>query len=263
MKNEFNHKSYKQRKYSVNDNYFDEMSDEKYWLLGLLASDGCVDKLGHISISQSGKDGLELIEYIKSILEFNGNIYVYKNAYSIQFSSLKIKSILEQYNIVNKKTLRYKFPENVELKSFVRGYFDGDGCIGIYNQGNSKNYLSAIIVGTKDFICELNDKLNEFNGKLRQIKRAKNLYEIRWYGKKGIKFLTWLYDNKNLYNSYKQIIFKNYMKNYNPKYEILQQEAIRLFKEGHTYKEIQNITKLSMNFLRKSKIKLEKENVTI
>lgn len=43
-----------------------------------------------------------------------------------------------------------------------------------------------------------------------------NCFEIRWYGKRAIKFCEWLYTNVNLYESYKKNKYVNYLKTHNP-----------------------------------------------
>ena len=65
-------KNGKYQAYDVNHNYFDHLTAEKCWLLGLFASDGCVSKNNVISIQQTEQE--DLIQYIKNILLFNGNV---------------------------------------------------------------------------------------------------------------------------------------------------------------------------------------------
>ncbi len=203
----------------LNDSFFQKESQELYWLIGLLAADGCV-KDNRVNISQSGEKGFKLIKYIKKLIGYKGKIYKSRNAYIIQFTSNIAVNLLKQFNVVEKKSLIYKFPKIKKqyLKSFIRGYFDGDGSVGVYyNKKSNSTYLCTSIVGTKDFIFKLQNYVSEYST-LLHIKRVKNLYELRWNGQKGIDFLIWLYTDNKLYKSYKYNIFKNYLINRDDRY---------------------------------------------
>jgi intein/homing endonuclease len=70
------------------------------------------------------------------------------------------------------KSLTLKFPDikmfsNYNLVvPFIRGYFDGDGCIThVYSGSKHKNkfVISASIVGTFDFLGQIKNILSKFN----------------------------------------------------------------------------------------------------
>ena len=169
-------------------------------------------------------------------------------AYIISVTSNKFVKILENYNIVNSKSLIYKLPvlnTEDELRSFTRGYVDGDGSIGIY--GNGKGYKCLVIsfVGTKEFIDSIGGKLPiKYSNKLD--KKRNNCWELRWYGKKAYEFGDWLYKNKNLFKSNKFIKFTNNKKPnyisdyYNDKKEIVK----KLLLEGKSVSKISEETKI-------------------
>lgn len=123
------------RQYSVNDNYFDNMQWEQYWLLGLLASDGYIEHDHYIGLSQSGDNGLQLITYVNQLLKNTAPIRHRKTkgqiAHQLYFSSPKIAQILKKYNIVSNKTYVYDLPiiPQQYIKPFLIGYIMGDGCI--------------------------------------------------------------------------------------------------------------------------------------
>jgi hypothetical protein len=96
------------------------------------------------------------------------------------------------------------------LKYFIQGYIDGDGCIGIYDNGKGTKSLIVSIVGTEDFINQINERLKT-KGNIRKIKKCKNLFEVRYNGKKALDLCYEIYDDV-VYKSYKFnnfIIFKN------------------------------------------------------
>lgn len=203
-------------KYTCNEKYFSKnMSNEKYWLLGLIAADGNVSK-NIFSISQSKSCGNELVNYIKNILNYTGKIYSYlpklsnEFTYKLQISSKQIVQDLEQFNIIENKTKIFSLSNNIiDLKSFLRGYFEGDGSVGVYKNSNNVEFLIASFVGTNVFIEQLYNLIPiKISSK---IKKTETLYELRFNGEKAVNFLLWLYSDNNLYKSYKYHIFNNYI----------------------------------------------------
>ena len=254
--------SIRRSKYSLNECFFDEIGDTQLWLIGLLAADGWVSK-NLIGLSQSGTHGKEVIDYVKNILQYDGKIYTATTtnelAYSISVTSTKFVKILERYNIVKNKSLLYKLPElscENELRSFIRGYIDGDGSIGVYNNGKGYESLVISFVGTKEFIDVIGDKLPiKFSNKLD--KKRNNCWELRWYGKKAYDFGDWLYKNKNLFNSNKFITFANYNRpNYIADYYDEKKEIVKkLLLEGKSVSKISEETKIPFQTIYKWKKK--------
>jgi hypothetical protein len=203
---------------NVDENYF-KMIDrpEKAWMLGLYAADGCI-KNNAFSISQSGPSGLELISYIKQKLKIRNKIAVCKttgrDSYSIQASSKNVVSDLSNYNIVPRKSLIYEFPENLPqefLKDFIRGYIEGDGCIGVYKNRKGCIYLSVSFVGTPMFVKKCSELIPIKHGGIVVCSGSKNVREIRWYGEKAVLFCDWLFSSQNLYLSYKYFKYKEFV----------------------------------------------------
>ena len=126
------------RKYSVNDDYFDNESHNMAYILGFLAADGTVSRNGNrIKIGLSSVDR-NFLELIKEELGVEKKIFDYEtnNGYlvsELEFNSQKIKQKLAEYNVVPGKTETFTFPTNLSKKywiDFIRGYFDGDGSVG-------------------------------------------------------------------------------------------------------------------------------------
>lgn len=199
------------RVYKINDMFFDSDSLDRYYILGLYASDGSISK-STISISQSGLHGKELINYIKTKLEAENPIYVYKPShgnlsYGLSFRSKKIMSVLNSNNIVSNKSLIYTIPKYIlddkdKLRYFLVGYIDGDGCVGIYDYKDRNPYLII------EFLCSIPmyEQLKDnalFSDCVAVSKN--NMVEIRFNGLNAYKFGSWLYDNLDdtVYKSHK------------------------------------------------------------
>lgn len=198
-------------RYDININIFESDKQFKFWFIGMMGADGSIKNDRHISISQSNKVGKDILEYIKKMLNFQGNITKSNNSNAINVTNTKIVSMLRVHGVVKNKTLVFK-PTNIKkkyAKSFLRGYFEGDGSVGIYRNNKKIEYLCTSFVGTEEFISWSKEYL-PIGYRLRHITRCKNLYEIRYNGKNAIRFLEWLYENDTLYKSYKYDIFKSY-----------------------------------------------------
>lgn len=207
--------------YSYDFSFFEKKEKEFFYFLGLMASDGNVKNDRTISLSQSGEEGFKLLKNILNKIKSNHKITKYNNSNTITITDKKIVKILEQYNIKPNKTLTYKLPKlnKNELKYFLQGYIDGDGSIGTYNNGNGVFYLTINLVGTKEFIEDLNN-LIPIKGNIRKVKQCKNLNELRFYGKKAVDFGFYLYDDI-CFNHYKLNNFNKFIDNndYGKKYK--------------------------------------------
>ena len=173
------------RKYNVNDDYFEIInSDDKAYFLGFIYADGYIttteDKIG---INISNKD-IEILEKFKEFTNAESPIKLYqqKQGYNIGeyyariiITSKKMKEDLIKHGVYENKTEKIKFPTTIDKQfyhSFIRGYFDGDGCItyGATLKNGTKAF-NVKIVGTKSFLESINEILGT-NVKL--IKRYKN-----------------------------------------------------------------------------------------
>ena len=126
-----------QRKLEVNDLYFSKQSENMAYLLGMFAADGCIyEKTNAIKLTLASVDK-EYLEQVRKELGIQSEIKDYETSQGYQnselrFSSFQIKKDFAEYNIVPKKTYSFKFPQKLKkeyYKDFIRGYFDGDGCI--------------------------------------------------------------------------------------------------------------------------------------
>jgi intein-encoded DNA endonuclease-like protein len=129
------------RSYYSNFNYFESInSGNKAYLVGLFASDGCLYKReGHqglIQLSLQKEDKL-LLEDVVRELESNNPIKSQKDMLTLSITSQKMYDDLLKIGLEPKKTwtlnmelVLKSIPEKY-LPDFFRGYFDGDGHVGI------------------------------------------------------------------------------------------------------------------------------------
>lgn len=227
----------------INDSYFSSIdTEEKAWLLGLLAADGCVKrnkrgKPSGITIAQSGDRGKEIITYIKSILSINNSVVTVKticqDSHSIGACSERVVGDLAKYNIVSVKSLIYTFPEDLPkqyITAFIRGYFDGDGSIGEYANNKGCKTLHLSMAGTKAFLERCKELIPCPCSTFRAAGKDKKIWELRWTGRKAIKFGEWLFVSEVLYRYYKYDFFKQYSETFKvtpPRWKKYHQERER------------------------------------
>ena len=138
-------------KYKVNERFFDEWSPEMAYVLGYIYADGSLEDASYLrgkylrvaSTDESSVVGIrKLLQSEHSIIVrqprwgtfFGGKKYKSKKAYLLRIGSHKIYDSLLRLGLYPNKSLTIKFPivPKEHLSHFVRGYFDGDGCISLY-----------------------------------------------------------------------------------------------------------------------------------
>ena len=130
----------------------------------------------------------------------NGKIY---NSCQIRFYSYKLVSDLKKYGVVPNKTSSIRFPSIDEkyYSDFIRGYFDGDGCVCEDKKKNGQSSIAAnFACGTVDFLEDLRKILYD-NGICSYINIWKDKCPKLIIGgmKNTHNFLYYIYKNKTTY----------------------------------------------------------------
>lgn len=112
---------------------------------------------------------------------------------------------LNSLGCVPNKSLILKFPciPDSLKRHFIRGYFDGDGSVGIYN-----GKVQCSCIGTIDM---LNNILKEFNWDLKyhhDKRHSQYTYSFQLTSDKAKAFLHYIYDDCTIYLDRKYNIFK-------------------------------------------------------
>lgn len=186
------------KKYSLNEHYFKfiDSEDKAYWL-GWFYSDGCNQQNFNVSISLQEQD-CHMIELLKKYINSNRPLYAkQKGGKELQLRSQQLSDSLYDLGCVYNKSLILEFPTNKQVPSkllphFIRGYFEGDGCIGVYKD---KNMIS--ILGTECFLSKMKIFLKSQGiDKIHLNSKTKNTYNLTIWTKDNIvKFKNLIYDN--------------------------------------------------------------------
>lgn len=209
------------RRYKRNQHYFDNIdTPNKAYILGLLYADGCnFTKHNSITLSLQESDK-DILERIKQELGYTGELRFsplslknsrHKNHYILNINDEILSRRLNELGVVDNKSLKITFPDFITkelISHFIRGYFDGDGCIYL---DKKRNKCQTQTVGTKDFCEHLSIILKEIGCK-NNIKHPKQCHEntfvIQTSGNKSsYTFLSWLYNSSDMkiqrkYNTY-------------------------------------------------------------
>lgn len=201
-------------KYNIDSNIFKIVDNEEkaYWL-GFLYADGYVSSKKNIVELTLKESDTNHLEKFKQFLKFEGRITQNKKQKSsrITFKDNEISQDLIKLGCVPNKSLILTFPTENQVPNhlihhFIRGYFDGDGCINDY-----KNPIAVSILGTFNF---LNNILNLYNLQNKKIKKENNIHFIVLNGENARNFLNVLYSNCNICLNRKFERFTNHINQY-------------------------------------------------
>jgi len=212
----------------LDENYFNNIdTNEKAYILGLLYSDGYINKNGFgISLHEKDKEILEKISniiYGKVVLGYrkerettysNKKNYISNPQYRLEVASNTMKNDLISHGCVKNKTFKIRLPKlnNINLyRAFIRGYFDGDGSLCIPK--NRKQNITFTITSNVDFCEDIKNYVNEnFNVHMKSIVRYENVGLNRLTGaKQVIRFMNWLYEDADIFLKRKFDIFNHYL----------------------------------------------------
>jgi len=198
----------KSQNVNANVDFFRNDSAEKFYVVGLIASDGFVK--GNI-VSFTSKD-YELAKFFADTIGFKNAIRkeTHKltdkvtNSYKVQFSSAEVVSLLLEYGITERKSLSF-FPTNIPnefLADFLRGVFDGDGSISFIKRRDTGALSSkfTIVTASEDFAMFMHKVFSELGVPINKIvcdKRGNKLYSVSAGNRKSIASITkWLYGSE-------------------------------------------------------------------
>lgn len=146
-----------------------------------------------------------------------------KDRFALRIGNAELYNSLVQLGLYPNKSLTIGMPKipDTFLKDFVRGYFDGDGCVHLYR---SKGIIQKIILrkltaiftsGSKKFLKELLEALRK-NIELKQTKiyKSSRCFQLRFATYDTVELFKFMYNDteKELFFKRKFKIFEYYFK---------------------------------------------------
>ena len=186
-------------KNTLKEDIFDNInSSEKAYIFGFYMADGCISSENYFKISISRND-LELLTAIRNYMAPFVKIHI-KEEYTnpktgitthsmceFCFKNNHIANVLNSYNCGYNKTYIDKSIKNIIPKEymwdFIRGYFDGDGCIS-WSKTNNKYYISWI--GNQFLLEDIRSLCQKEKVSLSSNVKSSIVKEFRLNGKKDV-----------------------------------------------------------------------------
>lgn len=203
----------KHRKYKFDEGFFETIdTEEKAYFLGLLYADGYIHEKSYRTVLQLKETDIDIINTFKKCLNLSNNLLYINGQCRLVISSKKIVQDLNKHGCGQAKSFTLKFPELSDnmYSHFIRGYFDGDGCICLTsrNKGACLNIVSSI-----DFINSLSEflKLKGMNKiYIREHTKCKQIRYLVMSSKVEIKnFENYIYKDSAVYLDRKKNKFEN------------------------------------------------------
>ena len=180
-------------KYKLNENYFEKIDNhEKAYLLGFIFADGCVRVVkrkntdSFIFRLKIHKKDKKIVEKLAESIESNYRIFENENMCWISITNKKFVENLIAIGCVPRKTKILTYPKIDEKfnKSFILGYFDGDGSMSI-----SKNLFNFNLLGTQSFLSSVKVILEDnkiFTSIPKKYSGMGDVFQLTIYDKQSI-----------------------------------------------------------------------------
>lgn len=220
----------KRVKHTFNFNYFDSIdTEEKAYWLGFIYADGYISSS---PLKSGGKksytfelslklDDQNHLRNLQKELNTKRPVLITNTRCRLLVNSKHFWETLNNYGCTPKKSLTLNFPNINIFKSkdlirhFMRGYFDGDGCISYANKNHT--ILNMQLLGTKQFlqifIQNLPEDLQDFTIRHNHNNIEESTYLINTSSSKAYKFFKFLYENSKIYLERKYARFARYHSN--------------------------------------------------
>lgn len=146
------------RKFNIDPHFFSDINTrDKAYILGILHSDGSITKRGNqVRIKLCD---LDLLETINRKIYINRPTYSggqdkpsYKKNATIVISHPQIYEDVQKHGCCLNKTYNLEFPNTIPnelMGDYLRGFFDGDGCIYVNNKFKYRPATIKIIATRK------------------------------------------------------------------------------------------------------------------
>jgi len=170
-----------------------------------MAADGNVRaKAGQVRFGQARKN-LDLLVEMKRHIGHAGepSHIAATDSFMLSWTNRVHVEQLALFNVVDAKSLTFRLPSHAALSwDFLRGYVDGDGCVGRYDNGAGREYLHISWVGTPQFIEQCDAWLP-----VRGLRRSlRGVDELRFNGRKAVELASMVYPSSLRFKSRKHLI---------------------------------------------------------
>lgn len=204
-------------RHSIDEDFFNEIDDEaKAYFLGLMYSDGSVATTQFYLKLKDEDIIIKLKECLKSSAPIQRRYNGGYSSYCLTISSKKSCSNLIKWGCIPNKTKIIQLPKLREdlYRHFIRGFFDGDGCLQLQNKIYHCRF--DLTSASKKFLEQIRPIITKHaktNGHLGKETKYE-VWHLNYSGNQVVQILDWLYKDSNFYLKRKydkyQILKNNY-----------------------------------------------------
>lgn len=217
------------RKYSLNENYFDEIdTPNKAYILGFLYADGYNNRINNSIVLSLAKEDREILEKISKEVGSNKPLFesnyinkedgIERHMLILTMASKHMCESLEKWGLTQNKTFTITFPDFLSeelIPHFIRGYFDGDGC-ACDTKDNKRPRFQITIMSSTQFCEGMKEYLEKHNIHFHvnqpTQKSVKNKVIRSGSNKELPKFINLIYKDADLYLERKRNKCYTYLK---------------------------------------------------
>lgn len=199
-------------------------TEVKSYIVGFISADGALckmvgDRTPSLLIKLSKKD-LNHLKTLRDLISPESKIrYVPRDdMFEFSIADPLLATQLQYHGIVVRKTYNPKIPKTVPkhlVASWIRGYFDGDGCITF---GKSQNFPDCFIGGytlangSNPIIKFINEEFRKiYPHNCNVTLNKKRLSTIHYGGHTAVIFLNWLYNFATIYMDRKYALAEKFL----------------------------------------------------
>lgn len=209
------------------------------YVLGLISADGAIidarksSRTCYIVLSSVDKTLIQQVKdavgsshkiYKKApkVQKFKNKSYHCAEAFILRIGSKTMFQDLINLGITPRKSLRLTMPRMTKdcFRFFLRGYFDGDGCVHVSTpkENNKPRIVTIFTSGCSDFLENLSKNISMYTGAIpMKIHFNSGAYRLRSNMATSLKILKFMYSDLNSapYLDRKYQVYQNYLKTSN------------------------------------------------
>lgn len=190
------------RKYPCDENFFDKIDTEaKSYLLGFLYADGYNSETEDTIKLGIGQEDISVLDYFSNKIEMERPYEKCKGqVIRLNIHSTHMSKQLVKWGCGQAKTFKLKYPEFLSedlQRHFIRGYFDGDGCMYLLKQQSTGRLsFTGYIPFLESINIHLNKKVNTTVRNIYPINGDRGTGSLEYTSKKDIeKIHTYMYQD--------------------------------------------------------------------
>lgn len=199
----------------VNKNFFKKWSFDMAYVLGFFTADGCltINPRGAHFIEFTNTDG-DILEKIKRAMGSKHKISKriprnknWRDSFRIQIGSKEMFNDLIELGFSTNKSKTVTLPKIPKkyFTDYLRGYFDGDGCIcyaNYFRKQRNKYYKHIVITftsGSRQLLEQLARQINQCVGiNIPKIIYSRG-YRLYYLNNNAIQLIKFIYNQPNIY----------------------------------------------------------------